>query len=252
MIKKSIHIMAVVVALVSASFAQSSSPSAGPAAPANAVVYANLEKTNNWSKCSAANCSGGNPAGSYYAAPNQTTPSLDGSSTMFNISGGSYSDDLFSATAGVNPNASHYILDWNVYTDSNTYNLAQALEFDFIQVSGGLKFNFSSECNYAVGTWDTWNEVTQSWVHSNIACTKFAPNTWHHLRWYYERVGTQTHYISLTIDGVTYPVANQVALQPAPATNWANGALAFQVQQDLNSSGGSFTEWVDKATLYAW
>ena len=240
---------------MSAFFAASGATAAdaGPQPAATATAYADMEKTSSWSQCSSAACSGGNSTSSYWVAPYQTTPALDGSSTEFSMAGGAYTDDLFWVHPGNNPSASHYILDWNVYTDANAPAVAEALEFDFVQVAAGRKFNFSSECNYAVGTWDTWNEAAMSWVHTSVPCNKFTPNTWHHLRWAYERVGAQTHYISLTVDGVTYPIPPAFAYQPAPPTNWSNGALTFQVQQDLNSSPGSgFKEWVNQATLYAW
>ncbi len=224
----------------------------GPTPPSYAIKYANLEQTTNWGKCSSASCSGGTVAWSFYNAPYQSSPSLDGASTMFYIYGGSYADALWWIKPGNNASPTHAIFEFSVYADSNSYNYAEALEFDFIQVSGGRKYNFSTQCNYGTGTWDTWNESTQHWVHSNVHCVKFSPNTWHQVKWAVERVGYQTHYLSITIDGVTYPISSTYAYQPAPATSWTNGALIFQVQQDLNSKGGSFKEWVDKANIYLW
>jgi len=258
-----------IVALVSASFgakvgssssnAASPSPSStaiaaapGPQPATNAAVYADIEKSSNWGKCSSGACSGGNSTASYYVAPYQTSPALDGSSTEFAIAGGAYTDGLFMLQFGSDPNPSQYILDWNVYTDANAPNTAQALEFDFIQVSGGRKYNFGSECNYTRGTWDIWNEAAMQWIQTSVPCNKFTPNVWHHLRWSYERVGAQTHYLSLTVDNVTYPISSTYAYQPAPGTSWANGAMVFQVQQDLNASGSSFKEWVNEVTLYTW
>jgi hypothetical protein len=254
--KSFIGALAIVTLMVSMSLAaaaQNNGWGPGPVPPANARAFGSMEKTSAWFQCSSADCSGGGVAGTYWVAPYQTNPSLDGSSTVFSIAGNAYSDDLFGAHPGVDPNATHYIMDWNVMTDANAPTAAQALEFDFIQVANGLKFNFSSECNYATGTWDTWNEPNMSWIHTSVPCTKLTPNVWHHFRWYYERVGSQTHYISLTVDGVTYPIPDAYTYQPAPPTNWANGALVFQVQQDLSATpGGGFKEWINKAALYTW
>jgi hypothetical protein len=244
-------IPALIVSMSLAAAAQNWGP--GPVPPAQARAFGDMEKTSNWFKCSSAECSGGNSTDNHWVAPFQTTPALDGSSTEFSVAGGPYSDVLFGAHPGVDPNATHYIMDWNVMTDANAPTAAEALEFDFIQVTNGRKYNFSSQCDYATATWDTWNEATMRWVHTNVPCTKLTPNVWHHFRWYYERVGQQTHYISITVDGVTYPVANAFAWQPAPPTAWENGHLIFQVQLDLSANpGGGFKEWVNKAALYTW
>jgi hypothetical protein len=225
----------------------------GPTPPSNATVFSHIENMTSWGKCSSPSCSGGvGSVWSYYVAPNQTSPSLDGSSAMFYISGPAYTDDLFWMKLGNNPNFTHFISDFWVMTDSSAPAHAEALEFDTILVSGGRKYNWSTECNYWTRTWDTWNEATQHWVHSNAVCQPFSPNVWHHVKWAIERVGTQTHYLSVTVDGVTQNISSSYAWQPAPATNWTNGAIIAQVQQDINSSSGSYKEWIDQFNIYAW
>ncbi len=225
----------------------------GPTPPSYATKYSNLENMYPTGKCSSPTCSGGvGSVWNYYAAPYQTSPSLDGASSVFYIDGPAYTTDLFWYKMGTNTGASHFITDFWVYTDGNTPSHAEALEFDLIQVTNGLKYNWSSQCNYWTKTWDTWNEATLLWVHSNAVCQPLSPNTWHHVSWAVERVGGQTHYLSVTVDGVTQYISSSYAWLPALATNWSNGALTFQVQQDLSSAGGSYTIWVDKANVYAW
>ncbi|MFB3812904.1 MAG: Ig-like domain-containing protein [Terriglobales bacterium] len=226
---------------------------AGPMPPSYAAVYKNVENMQPTGKCSSASCSGGPAvAWNYWAAPYQTTPSLDGASSVYYINGPSYGTALWWYRVGNNPAPTRFIYEFWLYTDSAAPTTAEALEFDLIQVANGRKYNFSSQCNYWTKTWDTWNEATQHWIHSNAVCQPFKPNTWHHVKWALERVGTQTHYLSVTVDGVTQNISSAYAWQPAPATSWANGALVFQVQQDLNGRGGSFKQWVDKATVWAW
>ena len=233
--------------------AAASAVAQGPMPPPHAGQFPSLERSQNWGKCSSPDCSGGvGSVYNYYVAPFQTSPSLSGSSAMFVIDGPKYTDDLFGTQVTLNPSFANFIEDFWVMTDDATPNHAEALEFDVVQVTGGRKYNWSSECNYATHTWDTWNEVTQRWVHSNAQCQPFTPNTWHHIKWNLERVGAQTHYLSITVDGNTQNIADAYGYQPAPATNWTNGAIIWQVQQDLNANGGSFKEWVDHAILYAW
>jgi hypothetical protein len=226
---------------------------AGPNAPANAATFAHLERETGWSKCSSAACSGGlGSAYNYYFAPNQTSPSLSGSSALFYIDGAAYTDDLFALRVGVNDNFSHFILDFWVYPDSSTVAGAEALEYDLVQVSGGRKYAWATECNYVTRTWDTWNEVSQRWIHSNAVCQPLAPNTWHHIKWAVERAGAQTHYLNVTLDGTTQTINSAYAYQPAPATNWTEGAIVAQVQEDIAVKPGAFREWIDEATVYGW
>ncbi len=225
----------------------------GPTAPSYATVYSHIENRYPTGKCSSPSCSGGvGSVWNYYAAPYQTSPSLDGASSMYYINGPKYTDDLFWYRIGTNTSAANFLSDFWVYTDGNAPTHAEALEFDLVQVTGGRKYNFSTECNYWTKTWDTWNEATQHWIHSNAYCQPFKPYTWHHVQWRVQRYGSQTHYLSVTVDGWTQNISSSYAYQPAPGTSWSNGAVIFQVQQDLNGNGGSYKSWVDKATVYAW
>ena len=182
----------------------------------------------------------------------QTTPSLSGSSAQFFIAGPAYTDSLFWNNIGANPSATHFLYDFYVQTDAAAVTAAEALEFDVVQVVNGKKYNWSTECNYVAGIWDVWNEATQQWIHSNATCQKFTPGAWHHVQWLMERVASGTHYLSVTVDGVTQQISASVASQPAPATNWVD-SLIVQVQQDLSSNPGSgYHEWMDKITLSAW
>ena len=182
----------------------------------------------------------------------QTTPSVSGSSAEFFIAGSGYMDDLFWNSLGANANASHFISDFQVMTDSAAPTSAEALEFDLVQVVNGLKYNWSSECHYTTKKWDIWDEASQQWVPSNATCTPFTPGTWHHVIWEVERVGNQTHYLSITVDGVTQTISSSLAYQAAPATSWS-ACVVMQVQQDLSSNPGTgFHEWVDQANVYEW
>jgi hypothetical protein len=227
---------------------------ASPTPPSNALVFSKLEDTGGWMSCSSPTCSGGiAAAATYWMAPNQTTPALDGSSAEFYIDGPQYATDLFGLTFTHNAAVSHFIHDFYVYVDQASVSAIEALEFDLFHVANGNKYMFGTECNYWKSTWDVWNEASQQWISTNAACSQFAPNSWHHVQWAVEQVGNQIHYLTVTVDGSTQTIGAAYAYQPAPPSSWQNGSLGVQIQQDLSYTPGSGAhEWVDKETVYAW
>jgi hypothetical protein len=231
-----------------------------PTPPPTAVVYASIDdSTSGWGSCGTASCAGGaSDASSWPMYQFQTTPSLDGASTELVLTGPPYADALHWYKLPPQNWATNYLWDSWTYLDDASLS-AQAIEFDVFTVVpiGGVnrKFMFGSQCNYASGVWDGWAENTSgggTWVPTNIPCTKFSPNTWHHVVWYFTRVGTnldQLKYVSLTVDGATYSV--NIPLQPSQATSW-NQVLGVQYQQDLGPSGTPFHQWIDEVKLTIW
>jgi hypothetical protein len=221
-----------------------------PTPPANATVYGNVEQmTSGWANCNTAACAGGSGAGAYWQAFDQSTPSLSGRS-MELYQDGSWSNALWYHKMGANDAPTNFLWDFYVQLDESSLNSAQALEYDAFQFVGGYNYMIGTECNYGVGVWDTWNEVTQQWLHTTIPCKKFAPGTWHHIQWYM----TNNHanhtytYQKLVVDGVTYTL-NQT--QPAKYLGWPDN-IGVQWQLDVNASGGGYHEWVDNATFTVW
>jgi len=236
-------------------------PPSGPAVPANATIIANIDQMPvGWQHCASPTCSGGQQSLTFCAActplyyferQNQTAPALDGSSMQFEIgSGALYGDALISQKVSGNGAATHLLDDFYFYGDANSLH-AQSLEFDLIQVSNGLKYNFGSQCAYVSGVWDVWNEKTQNWISTGIPCTRFSSNTWHHVQWLVERTGTSTKYLSLTIDGKTTPIPASVAVQPAVPTTWGSG-VSVQAQLDESSSRIGYKVWFDRWRVALW
>jgi Bacterial Ig domain len=228
------------------------SPSEGPVAPATAKVFPKIENMAGWGACAYAACSG-NDGGVYWMAQNVTTPSLDGASTEFYAGGRAYSDILRWKNLGRDFGTKKFIYEVWFYIDNPT--AAGALEFDYLQVLNGKKYNFSSQCDYFYGSvWDVWNGVTKRWIHTNMACPKFTANTWHHYKMYGEIVPTtgQTHYFNIWIDGKDNIPNSTYAYQQAENTSWPNNSTV-QIQQDLSKTpGNGLHQWVDKVTLYLW
>jgi hypothetical protein len=224
--------------------------SALPAPPTTAKVMAAIEQmTSGWASCDTPACAGGAGGGSYWQAFNLGSPSLDGRS-MEIYHDGKWSNALWYRKMGANNAATNFLWDFYVQLDSASVNAAQALEYDAFQFVGGYNYMIGTECNYGAGVWDTWNEVTQKWLHTTIPCKKFAPGTWHHIQWYMTtNHSTHTYtYKTLVVDGVVYTL-NQT--QPAKYLGWGDN-LGAQWQLDVNATGGGYHEWVDKATLTVW
>jgi len=221
-----------------------------PIPPSTAKVFGNIEQmTSGWASCNTAACAGGTGEGTYWQIFDQSTPSLSGRS-MEIFQDGRYSNALWYRKMGADDSATNFLWDFYVQLDSASINAAQALEYDAFQFVGGYNYMMGTECNYAVGVWDTWNEASGNWLHTTIPCKKFAAGSWHHIRWYM----TNNHsnhtytYKTLVVDGVVYNV-NQT--QPAKNLGWADNA-GVQWQLDVNASGTGYHEWVDSATLTIW
>jgi hypothetical protein len=224
----------------------------GPVPPSNATAFTKIEEMSGWGHCATAECSGSSNPASYWMAPFQSNPSLDGASTQFYVSGSAWSDVLWYKSLGSSAaNATHFLLDYWLKPNADTLTRAEALEFDIVNSYNGRKWDVSNQMHYSGQHWDTWDGVALKWVHTNVPAPKLDPNKWHHVKIYCERVGGQTHNISYTVDGVTYQVPTQYAWHNTVATSWAN-AIVVQVQMDVNANPGVISEYVDKMTLFAW
>jgi hypothetical protein len=215
------------------------------------MVFSKIEEMGGWGNCRSAGCSGSDSPASYYMAQNQTTPALDGSSTLFQVSGAAWADVLWYKSLGPANSATKFLLDYWIKPNADTLTRAEALEFDIVQTVNGRKWDISNQMHYSGQHWDTWDGVALKWVHTNVPAPKLDPNKWHHVKIYCERAGTQTHNISYTVDGVTYQVPTQYAWHNTVGTNWAN-SVVVQVQMDVNANAGTISEYIDKLTLYAW
>jgi hypothetical protein len=213
-----------------------------------------------WGSC--VTCAGGaSNNATISSSPFQTSPSKDGDSRDFYISGDAYSNGLWWYKVGPNNNTSHFTLDFWLNVASNTQS-AQALEFDTFQFVSGREFMFGMQCNYASGTWDVWNGGKPAWVHSRISCRQFNPNVWYHLTLGYHRSNRDNylHYDTLTITQYnqrgrvvgrnSYNVNLAFPSQNTPP-GWGDN-LGANFQMDIGSSGAEMQEWVDKVTLTAW
>ena len=220
-----------------------------PSPPPGATVFSNIDDRGNWNYCHNPGCAGGSGSGSYWMARNQNPPSRDGASTEF-FNSGVWANALWWQKLGANDGVHNFLWDFYINLDDASHNGAQSLEFDTFQFVHGYNYMIGSQCDYAAGVWDTWDEASGHWIHTSISCPRFSTNTWHHIQWYVT-TNTNAHtytYVTLVVDGNAHAVN---VTRNAKNLGWSDN-LGVQWQLDVNASGEGYHEWVDKVTLTVW
>jgi hypothetical protein len=221
------------------------------------TAIASIQDMPGWQNCSAVFPANSARAGQLCAAglgtatstmtPNQATPSLDGKSAKFTLGGPThYSNMLWFESLGGGTSVSHFTYDLYFMVDNP--EAPQALEFDVNQTFGGTRWTWGTECNFkGDGVWDIWDPLHEVWVATTVSCKPFPANTWVHLVWQFERVNGQTHYISVSVNGVTSTI-NQFF---QPQANWTLEDINVAFQMDGNFAQQPYTVWLDQVTLTA-
>lgn len=177
---------------------------------------------------------------------NQASPSLDGNSTKFSISGTHpYSDVLWWKQLGAVDTATN--LKYDVYFYITNPGVAQALEFDNNQSNGSHKFIFGTQCNIKAGHWDVWGNAAGNWISTGVACGVPTAFTWHHLTWEFKRTATSVIYVGFTYDGVTHYVNRTY---PAGGSGVHELNVAFQMDGDFAMH--AYSTWLDQVSLTYW
>ena len=248
--------------------------------PTTATVFSNIDDqvgrdngsgSVGWGWCTT--CAGGaTSATTFWMLQNQTTPSLDGTSTEFYTDGSAYSNVLFWYNVGAHDTASNFQTDFWVQIDQNSTVIGQAFEFDTYQFVNGRQFMFGTQCDYSKGyVWDVWSQAKTQWIPTTIPCDlvkkqALTPNVWYHITWNFHRAGKLEYYDSITVvrydsamnvvSNVTYSASISQGSAKLPA-GWINN-LGVQFQMDLNGNAGvgsnptTMTEHIDNVTLTAW
>ena len=222
-------------------------PTGFPAPPAGAVVKGSIDQMAGWESCTV--CAGANasgPVATYSMVENQTSPSLDGASAKFSISGTTpYSDALWWKQLGAADTATHLKYDVDFYITNP--GVAQALEFDNNQSNGAHKFIYGTQCNIKGGHWDVWGNAAGNWLSTGIACSAPTAFVWHHLTWEFQRTTTNVIFVGFTYDGVTHYVNRSY---PARASGVHEMNVAFQMDGDFAMH--AYSTWLDRVTLTYW
>ena len=230
----------------------STTPTSGlPTPPSTAVTKSNIDQMTGWQSCTACAGTGGNgPISTISMVENILSPSLDGKSAKFSISGTTaYSDALWWKQLGAVNTATN--LKYDLYFYLTQPQRAQALEFDNNQANGKMRFIFGTQCNIktgsTVGHWDVWGNANGNWLSTGIGCSAPTAFKWHHLTWEFKRTATQVIYVGFTYDGVTHYV-NRTYTARASSVNELN--VAFQMDGD--KAMDDYSTWLDKVSLTYW
>lgn len=217
-------------------------------------AFSNLQHSGGWGQygqgppnfvdCSPSPCDGI----TFSMAQAIKSPSLSGASTQYNLGGTAvYSDALFNNHL-IGSQSSQGMLDQNhtlvptlhnftydVYFYGTNLGLSQAVEFDINQFYDNLGFIWGHECRIAGGNeWDIWNNVSQKWVPTGIACKPLS-NSWNHLTIQVQRTSSnQLLYQSITLNGVTSSV-NQT-YSPGSTPGWWGVTINYQMDGNYKQS----------------
>jgi hypothetical protein len=218
-----------------------------PAPPAGAVTKSNIEQMAGWESCTVCAGAGANgPVATYSMVENQASPSLDGNSAQFSISGTTpYSDALWWKQLGAADSATNLKYDVDFYITNP--GVAEALEFDNNQSNGTHKFIYGTQCNIKAGHWDVWGNAAGNWISTGVACSAPTAFQWHHLTWEFKRTATDVIFVGFTYDGVTHYVNRTY---PARASGVHEMNVAFQMDGDFAMHG--YSTWLDRVTLAYW
>ncbi|HKW74802.1 MAG TPA: hypothetical protein VJN64_04695 [Terriglobales bacterium] len=202
-----------------------------------------IQRMPGWQHCTSCAGSGGTGPSSHLATiQGVRSPSLSGSSMEFSLSpSSSFADALWWKQLGAAPAATRFTYDLDFYIQTPQYS--QALEFDVNQSVNGKKFIFGTECSMSRHEWDVYNDSGHQWVHTGIAC-HVAASAWHHLIWQFQRVGSQVHYISVSLDGAQHFVNRSYT---ARSSSVRELNVAFQMDGDRNHN--AYKTWLDNVTL---
>jgi hypothetical protein len=230
---------------------------------AQVETFSNIDQSlTGWGECYLPSCNpGGTVAPTAVVQQIVTSPCLDTKCMELSATGEAGADDYtdvlwYYKATGWEP-AAYFKHTFEVYVSATTN--AQAFEFDLFKfdatVTPGVEYMFGSEC-VPNKYWQVWNyQLSEPWVNTDVACTQLTPGKYHKIVVYDHLVAGDNScggrpcmfYDSLVIDGKTYTLNLQEPAEQLPS-GWAS-TLGVQYQLDINTEGGTLTEYVDEDTF---
>jgi hypothetical protein len=233
-------------------------------------TFSNLESSGGWTGYallapSFGICSGCTPNGSqakWSWTQNVSSPSMDGKSTKAAYNGGSslWGDILWNnhligdfssqGLPDLNKTLAPTLHDftYDVYFWVPNINDSQALEFDINQFVNGKAFIWGHECRIGGGhEWDTWNNGTEHWVPSGVACNPVS-NAWNHLTIHVQRT-SDNHLLfnTITLNGKTATLNRNDS--PTSRPGWYGVTVNYQMDSNRNKT--PYPVYLDKFTFTA-
>jgi len=247
--------------------------------PSDAITLRNLDdpKTVKWLAPftgAAASCRGGDlvcaaEAPIAVAKPFQFVPApaglpvaSDGMAALFQILPGTewYGNAGYGSAIFENhPSKVNFVSDmWVMVTSTNV----QSLELDLATSINGTEFMWGTQCNFASGLWDFWDDspavppahpywraVFPTPQNNDLACN-LQPNQWVHLRYNMFHDASSYYFVSLEINGVNHSLTE---LAPSLTTRRRKEDGTFvQVQLDTNNSATPFEAYVTNFNITTW
>ena len=182
------------------------------------------------------------------SAPSLTSsPSLDGASGKFHLGPtGQFNNCLWPIKLGSNTTATNFTLD--THYQLNNPAVAQGVEFSSNKHMGTKWYKFSVQCSYHKGVFSVWDTAGSHWSATTIPCKRPAPNTWDHLAVQTQISNGKAVFLSLTLNGVTYPINKSFF----PLTKASSYSFGVHFQMDGDRAGDPYTAWVDKLKFSLW
>jgi hypothetical protein len=157
------------------------------------------------------------------------------------------------------PTKVNYVSDMWVYLTSTNI---QTLELDLSSSVNGTEFMFGTQCDFASGYWDFWDDtpavlpahphwrgVAPTPGNNDLLCN-LQPNQWNHLRYNMYHDATSYHFVSLEVNGVNHSLA-ELAPSLTSRRRAANG-IAVQVQLDSNNAATPLKVYIDDFNITTW
>ena len=211
---------------------------------AGTTTYNQVQTMSGWQTCNS--CAGSGPV-QHSMSQHIHSPSMTGDSTKYSLGGNSpYHNAIWWKQLGANSNAHNFTYDLYFYL--TTPGAAQALEFDMNQSVGGHKFIFGTECNIRGGHhWDVWDTAHGHWINTGIGCATPPAYQWNHLVLQFQRVGNQTKFVSVSLNGHLSYINRTFNTYGVNASE-----LNAAVQLDGDYNQQNYSMWVDKMKVTAW
>jgi hypothetical protein len=212
----------------------------------------------------------GDPTGpsSYPHTIGNTSPSLDGFSSLFTLISAPEGCVGWFYNAGPQDLATVLTNDFEYYSGS-TNSSGNANEFDLYEyvkatsnpscLANNTEFYFGTQCVTSSGNLQIWDQGGKAWHNTSptISCASgFATGAWHHItmndHWTCgDTSGTGGYpkqcYDTITIDGVQHTINNCYSSGALPGSYGENSGVNFEL--DVGSAGTTLTANLDEASL---
>jgi hypothetical protein len=209
------------------------------------TTFSKIEEMSGWDSCTG--CAGGGQNATYSMTQKQSSPSMDGSSTKFAISGSTpFSHGLWWRRMSSNTSATHFVFDMYYYMP--TPGASQGLEFAANQGLSSGWYKFSTQCTFGKNLWRVWDSKNGGWVSTGITCSRPPANTWQHVTFEYARSNGKAVFVSITVNGTKHYVNKSFY----PQAKSSSGSVGIHFQLNGNSTETSYKVYADKMSLKYW